>query len=187
MESMFMFMQDWNLDKMVWMLPMVFFIHDGEEILVMERWLRRNKEHPWISKLAPVSIRWDKHITLQFTFAVLVIGFILTSVTILTALNLEPGSWFNVLFTGLVAVFLLDGVKHVGASVALKAYTPGVITAALLEIPYGCYALYRFLNEGFVDTAELLIGTVISLPVILFLVWLGLTAGRQIAPIRRNL
>ncbi|EFU39215.1 hypothetical protein PVOR_25583 [Paenibacillus vortex V453] len=57
----------------------------------------------------------------------------------MTALHFEPDSGLNALFTGFVAVFLLDGVKQVGASIALKAYTPGVITAALLEIPYGIY------------------------------------------------
>ncbi|MFD4519442.1 MULTISPECIES: HXXEE domain-containing protein [Paenibacillus] len=104
----------------------------------------------------------------------------------MTALHFEPGSGLNALFTGFVAVFLLDGIKHVGASIALKAYTPGVITAALLEIPYGIYTLYRFLNEDFVEPAALPIGTMISLPVVLCLVWFGLTLGKQIAPIRRD-
>lgn len=179
--------QHWNLNMILWLLPVVFFIHDGEEIATMEWWLRKNKNNPWISKFSPVSIPWDKHITLQFTFAVLLIGFILTSVTFLTALNAEIGSPFNVLFAGFVAVFLLDGVKHVGASIALKTYTPGVLTAAFLEIPYGIYALYRFLHAGIVDTAALIIGTLIALPIVLFLVWFGLTLGKQMAPIRRNM
>ncbi|MGG3282207.1 HXXEE domain-containing protein [Paenibacillus solani] len=184
---MFTFMQDWSLESIIWFLPLMFIIHDGEEIITMERWLRHNRNNPLLSKIYPVSIRWDKHITLQFTFAVLVIGFMLTSVTFLTARNFEPGSLVNVLFAGLVAVFALDGVKHVGASIVLRTYTPGVITAAFIEVPYGFFALYRFIHDGFVTTPVLMIGTLITLPIILFLVWFGLTIGKYIAPIRRGM
>ncbi|MGV2805325.1 HXXEE domain-containing protein, partial [Clostridium perfringens] len=107
-------MPDWSFAMMLWLLPVVFFIHDGEEIATMEWWLRKNKNNSVLSKISPVSTPWDKNITLQFTFAVLLIGFILTSVTAITALNFEIGSPFNALFAGFVTVFLLDGGKHVG-------------------------------------------------------------------------
>lgn len=181
---MLSFMPDWSFLMMLWLLPIVFFIHDGEEIATMEWWLRKNKNSPWITKFSPVSIPWDKNITLQFTIAVLLIGFVLTSVTVLTALTFDIGSPFNGLFAGFVTVFLLDGVKHVGASIALKAYTPGVITAAVLEIPYGIYALNRLLSSGIVDATAFAMGTLIAMPLILFLVWFGLTLGKRIAPHR---
>lgn len=183
---MLTFMPDWNFVVLLWLLPVVFFIHDGEEIAAMEWWLRKNKNNPWITKFSPVSIPWDKNITLQFSFAVLLIGSILTCVTFLTVRTFDIGSPFNALFAGFVTVFLLDGVKHVGASIALKAYTPGVITAAFLEIPYGIYALNRLLSSGIVDATACVMGTLISLPLILFLVWFGLTLGKRIAPHRVN-
>lgn len=186
MRIMLSFMPDWNFVMLLWLLPVVFFIHDGEEIATMEWWLRKNKNSPWITKFSPVSIPWDKNITLQFSFAVLLIGSILTCITFLTARTFDIGSPFNGLFAGFVTVFLLDGVKHVGASIALKAYTPGVITAAVLEIPYGIYALNRLLSTGIVDATAFAMGTLISLPLILFLVWFGLTLGKRIAPHRIN-
>lgn len=183
---MLSFMSDWSIVMILWLLPVVFFIHDGEEIATMEWWLRKNKNNPVLSKITPVSTPWDKNITLQFTFAVLLIGFILTGVTLLTSLNFEISSPFNALFAGFVTVFLLDGVKHAGASIALWAYTPGVITAALLEIPYGIYALYRLLHADIVDMTSLTLGTIIALPITLLLVWTGLTLGKRIAPPRIN-
>ncbi|MDL1164134.1 HXXEE domain-containing protein [Paenibacillus sp. 843] len=180
-------MPDWSFAMMLWLLPVVFFIHDGEEIATMEWWLRKNKNNPRVSPFSPVSIPWDKHITLQFTFAVLLIGFILTSVTAFTALNFESSSPFNALFAGFVTVFLLDGVKHVGASIALWAYTPGVITAAILEIPYGIYALYRLLHADIINMTSLALGTIIALPITLVLVWTGLTLGKRIAPFRQDM
>lgn len=186
MRIMLSFMPDWSFLMMLWLLPVVFFIHDGEEIATMEWWLRKNKNSPWITKFSPVSIPWEKNITLQFTIAVLLIGFVLTSVTVLAVLTFDIGSPFSALFAGFVTVFLLDGVKHVGASIALKAYTPGVITAAVLEIPYGIYALHRLLSTGIVDATAFVMGILISLPLILFLVWFGLTLGKRIAPTRIN-
>jgi hypothetical protein len=187
MRIMLSFMQDWSLIMILWLLPVVFFIHDGEEIATMEWWLRKNKNNPVLSKISPVSTPWDKNITLQFTFAVMLIGFILTSVTFLTALNFEIASPFNALFAGFVTVFLLDGVKHMGASIALLEYTPGVITAAILEIPYGIYALYRLFHADIIDMASLALGTIIAMPVTLLLVWTGLTLGKRIAPFRQDI
>jgi len=184
---MLSFMQDWDLVVMLWLLPVVFFIHDGEEIATIEWWLRKNQDNPWLSKISPVPISWNKHITLQFTYAVLLIGFVLTSLTFLTALNFEIGSPFNVLFAGFAMVILLDGVKHAAVSIFLRKYTPGVLTAVILEIPYGIYALYRFLHaDMIVDTASLLLGSIIALPVTLLLVWMGLTLGGRIAPFRHK-
>lgn len=170
----------------LWLLPVVFFIHDGEEVMTMERWLRKHKDLPWIQTKSPVRIRWDIHITLQFAYAVLLLGFVLACMTWLAVSRLEAqGGSLAFLFAGFTAVFLLDGIKHAAASLAVRSYTPGVITAVLLEIPYGVYALYRLIREGIVNPADVLLGTAIALPVTLLLVWSGLTLGERLAPIRR--
>lgn len=177
-------MVDWNSEMLLWLLPVVFFLHDGEEIASMEHWIRRNKDSPWLSKISSVPIRWDKNLTLSFTFAVLVLGFVLTSVTWHAAVRYDTVGSMPFLYAGFVAVFLLDGIKHVGATVLLRKYTPGVVTAALLEIPFGAYALYNLIHQKMIDLAALALGLAIAMPVTLFLVWSGLTIGMRLAPVR---
>lgn len=60
MRIMLSIMPDWSFAMMLWLLPVVFFIHDGEEIATMEWWLRKNKNNPVLSKISPVSLRGIK-------------------------------------------------------------------------------------------------------------------------------
>lgn len=174
-----------SLSTLIWLLPLTFFIHDGEEIVTMEKWLRNNQDHPRIA-VENRLLDWNKHITLQFTVAVLLLGTILCLITYVTSELYAKSGELNVLFTGLVAILLLDGVKHVGFSLALKKYSSGVITAIFAEIPYGVYALYRFYDAGAIDVMKILYGIAIGLPLTIFLVWLGLVLGRTVAPYRNE-
>jgi hypothetical protein len=173
------------LEVLIWFLPVAFFIHDGEEIATMEKWLRNHKDQPRIAAENRL-LNWEKNITFQFTVAVLLIGASLCLVTYFAAKDFGSGSKLNSLFSGSVAVLLLDGIKHVGFTVVLKKYTSGVITAALVEIPYAAYALYRFYEAGTIDVMTILTGIAIVLPLTLLLVWSGLTLGRMVAPYRKH-
>ncbi|WP_223260524.1 HXXEE domain-containing protein [Paenibacillus ihbetae] len=175
---------NWSMEMLLWLLPIVFFLHDGEEIATMERWVRSNKDNPSLSSISSVRIRWDKNLTFSFTFAVLVLGLVLSSITWHAAVRYEAAGSTPFLYAGFVAVFLLDGIKHVGATMLTRKYTPGVITAALLEIPFGAYALYNLFHLKMIDLPALALGLAIAVPVTLFLVWSGLTLGMRLAPVR---
>lgn len=170
-----------SLEMLIWLLPIIFIIHDGEEIATMEKWLRGNQDPLQSSAMAKL-IHWEKRITFQFSVAVLFIGVFLCLLTFLTAQDFKSGSSLNIWFVGIVGVVLLDGIKHVLFSVKLRKYTPGVIMAALLEIPYGFFALYRFYNAGMTDVKSIVIGLAAMLPLVLILVAAGLLLGRLTAP-----
>lgn len=172
-----------SIGMLIWLLPVIFLIHDGEEIVKVEKFLRANKELPELAKQTQL-VNWDKRITLQFSYAVFVIGSFLLLITLLAINDFESKGELHMLFVGAVAVILLDGLKHIGASVALKMYTPGFLTAALVEVPYGVYAFYRFFDIALIDTKKILLGTGIVLPLTLFLVWSGLSIGKWLAPYR---
>lgn len=171
------------LETLIWLLPIAFFIHDGEEIATMERWVRKHKEH---LRSNAVSRLWDlnKNMTVQFAIAVLLLGSIISCVALFAALNYRANGTLNTLYCGLLSVFLLDGLKHVGLYIMLKRYTPGVITAAFVEIPFAGYALYRFYDHGMIYDRTIAIGLGIALPLTLFAVWASLTLGRILAPSR---
>jgi len=71
--------------------------------------------------------------------------------TYLTLRDYDSGGQLNTLFVGIVAVILLDGVKHVGVSLVSGKYSSGVITAAVVEIPYAAYTLYRLFDAAAAD------------------------------------
>lgn len=175
---------DWiGIEAVLMLLPLIFFIHDGEEIATVEKWLRNRRDRPRIGSELRL-LNMEKRITIQFAIAVLLLGSVLCIVSWFAVIRAGGGN-VSMLFVGIVAVLLLDGIKHVGASLAMKTYTPGVVTAALVEIPYAAYTLYRLFGEGKTDVLALACGTLIALPLALILVWAGLLLGKIAAPDRK--
>jgi len=171
------------LDLWMWLFVVVFLLHDGEEIVTMERWVRKHGE-----KAKPALdlrlIDFNKNVTAQYAVAVLAIGLVLALATYAAIPHAGSKHAYYALFTGLVAVFLLDGLKHIGLSLLLGSYTPGVVTAAAIEVPYCVYMLLQLHHAGLLDAVTLLKGTAMALPLVLLLVPAGLLLGGRIAPRR---
>ncbi|WP_339323516.1 HXXEE domain-containing protein [Paenibacillus sp. FSL W8-0194] len=169
------------LQTLIWLIPVAFFIHDGEEILLMEKWLRSHGNH---SRIAFENRLLDpgKSITLQFTVAVLLLGSVLSLITFLSVMRFEKNGQLSMLCAGVLAVILLDGIKHVVFSLLLRAYSAGVITAILVEIPFASYALYRFYDAGKISLITLAGGLALALPLTILLVFCGLMLGKWIIP-----
>ncbi|WP_051776016.1 HXXEE domain-containing protein [Paenibacillus tyrfis] len=178
-------LNDWiSLRTLIWLLPVAFFLHDGEEIVTVERWMRPCKHTlaPWMQR----ALNWDKSITVQFATAVALIGSLVCLGAGIAAAAVEDGGKLGPVFVGMVAVMLLDGIKHVGLSLGKRSYTVGAATAALVEIPYASYALYRFYQADLVEPAALGLGIAIVLPLVFLLIGIGFTLGRWVAPYRRS-
>ncbi len=84
------------LQTLIWLIPVAFFIHDGEEIFLMEKWLRSHGNH---SRIAFENRLLDpgKSITLQFTVAVLLLGSVLSLITFLSAMRFEKNGHLSML------------------------------------------------------------------------------------------
>ena len=148
---MFAYLQEAiDLNVLIWLLPIAFFIHDGEEVLTVQRWVQRNTSKVSAAFQNRLLSR-EKSITLQFLTAVLVIGVFISFTTVFTVVDFGNHGGLNLLFIGIVVVMLLDGIKHLGNTIILKQYTPGVVMALLAEIPYSAYALYRFHDAGLLE------------------------------------
>ncbi|MDR0268852.1 HXXEE domain-containing protein [Paenibacillus sp.] len=174
-----------QLQVLIWLIPVAFFIHDGEEIITMEKWLRNHRNH---SRMAFENRFLDpgKSITLQFTVAVLLLGSILILIAFESVRGFENNGNLNMLCAGVLAVILIDGIKHVIFSLLLRAYSSGVITAILVEIPFASYALYRFYDAGKISVASLAGGLAIALPLTILLILCGFKLGKWIIPYRNH-
>lgn len=142
-----------TVSSLMWLFLAAFMIHDFEEIIFVESWMKKNYQR--VHTLAPKSlssiIRQMSDIkSSQFAIAVLIEFIVLVPVTYLAV---ERNQYS--LFIGANALFFIHVFTHLGQSIYLKSYTPGVITGLFVVLPYTVYLFYRMLNEGMVSITEI--------------------------------
>ena len=119
-----------KLNKAIAFLPFAFMLHNIEEAISMEVWIRKNH----LSILYFVT-------TKQFVVAATLftaLGFMAVFVKSLYK-NEER---FLLLITGFSGMLLLNVFfPHLIAALALKIYVPGVITALFINLPLSIYIL----------------------------------------------
>ena len=137
-----------RLSALVWVLPIVFLIHDVEEILVMPRWIRinqarlagRNWSYRLLMRTACVS-RPKFVVAVAFIFALVV------TVTLMSISSLHQGGHLD-MFTVAVTMLLINAFTHISYSLIVRGYTPGVATAVFVLLPYCSYTLHLLAVSG---------------------------------------
>lgn len=172
-----------SINTLIWLLLVVFACNDGEELLTGARWVQQNPER---YATMPRAMRLDpaKPLTAQMAVAVAVVGSALLVATVVGARTFAGTGALHGLFVGAVVLVLLDGVKHILLSIGLRGYSSGVISAALVEVPYSVYALHRFLAEGLVTWSEIIRYGAVGVVVIGPLLAAGFALGRWVIPAR---
>jgi len=124
-------------DRLLWLVPIFFMLHNMEEAPFMERWSQR------LPVKLPIS-----YSTRQFVIAVTLItlsGFLLTYYGVEYLHN----SIGYLLVLQFQMVLLLNAfIPHIGATIRFRRYSPGVVTATLITIPFSLYLFQRALNEN---------------------------------------
>lgn len=117
---------------MVWLLPILFMIHDFEEIIMVTAWRKRN-----VKKLA--SLKRQPFGTGQSTAALscgVLEEFLLLSV--LSFVSIYYNSF--IVFFGIFFAYTIHLFFHIVLSVFFKGYVPGILTA-VIQIPLCVYLL----------------------------------------------
>jgi len=126
-------------DRLLWLVPIFFTLHNMEEAPFMERWSKR------IPLKLPVS-----YTTKQFVIAVTLItlfGYLLTYYGI-EYLHNQTGYLLMLQFQ---MVMLFNAfIPHIGATIRFRMYSPGVATAILITIPFSLYLFQRALTENII-------------------------------------
>ena len=158
---------------LIWLFPIVFMFHDFEEIILGEKWLRKNgrdildRIKPRIPAFLSKVIRavMEKS-TAELAFTVSLI-FCLTFISAYLAAVYKLYAFF-LLASG---SFFLHGFMHIGQAIGLRRYVPAVISSALIVIPYGLILFGRLIEAGIVDRRELVVyflfAIVLTIPLIL--------------------
>lgn len=123
--------------NMLWIFYCVFVLHELEE------WNIDRFEHRHFQGLPPAAT--DRSARMWIGFVAL-IGLIWCAAATLPD---DPAlaAW---IFLPAVAIMLMNALQHILWSFYFRQYAPGVITAVLLLIPFGCYLAARAIGQGYV-------------------------------------
>ncbi|MCK8487672.1 HXXEE domain-containing protein [Paenibacillus sp. MBLB2552] len=157
-------MDNLSVTSLVWLFLVSFVIHDMEEIIWVGPWAKRNRHKVAVA----VPPRMKRSLTQmlnitssQFAVAVLLEFIVFVPFTLMAA---EQGRFF--IFLSFNTLFFLHVFTHVAQSVYLKMYTPGVVTAVLIVLPYSLLLFHRLLYENLVTWGEILLSIPVGLLVV---------------------
>ncbi|MEJ8304004.1 HXXEE domain-containing protein [Saccharibacillus sacchari] len=167
-----------SLTGLIWLGLVMFVIHDLEEIIWIKAIRSKGKAHVLNRIPKPLVSMFDRLLdttSAQFAVAVLLETLILTVVTFAAA---EKGWYLG--YLAFMTIFLLHVFTHIGQTILLRMYTPGVVTALLVVFPFTSYTLYRIVASSPVTTHDVLI----SIPfgfLIVPVVLIGHAIGKKVA------
>ena len=157
----------------IWLGPVAFLVHDAEEIVAIVPWLRAHGARlPAIVRpLAGIDTR-------QFALAVgvLLAGYALAAWHGARAVRRggKPLPWL--LATG---ALVANALTHILQALYFGGYTPGVVTALSVVLPYGYAAGRALRHHGVVSAATLRWAVAAGLALQVPLALLALAAGRS--------
>lgn len=174
-------LEQWlDVQTLIWLFPIMFILHDFEEIIMVKRWMKRNSTMIYDilpERIADRVIKQFSMSTAQFAVAVLVLFLFVSCSTVMANQYVIQGLLGNIyIFTIITLVFFLHSFTHIGQSIILRSVTPGAFTSLIVIIPYSLI-LYRTLLVNKVITWEIISLCLpfcfLIIPVALIAHWIG--------------
>ena len=154
--------------RLQWLFPIAVTLHNGEEALTMPGWVAQHA-----AKL-PVHAPG----TFPMRAALLVLTASAFLVTWMSSRGGKQSLGVYLLFGGMVTMLVNLVVPHLPATILFRGYTPGVITATLLNLPIMLLLLWRALVEQWVSGWKA-VGFSVNVPLVIagsILAWFHLTS-----------
>ena len=164
-----------KLRVFILLTPIVFLVHDTEEMATVARWTREHGDviPAFARGLLPID-------TGQFAAAFALLFVILSAVSFLAARKPVGGIAVRVWLV-LLAALTANGITHPAQALVVGGYVPGVVTAVLVVIPFGVLAWRRALIDGVTSRRAILplflAGLAIQLPIVVLALLFGRGAG----------
>lgn len=141
-----------DIKLLIALLPALFMLHDFEEIIMFEPWLKKNREEirrrfPSLDKI--LSRNHDRLSTPAFAVAVLHEFLIIAVITYLSLYFDSYVWWF-----GAFAAFSLHLFVHIGQWIIFRKYVPFIVTS-ILALPYCGYTFVEFLKVTDLTAAQM--------------------------------
>ena len=120
--------------------PLAFVIHEAEEVLCQSKWMKEHKDT--LMKKFPRCERLIQHLSSMHTKAFLLA--VLEELLIVMAITcyvLVQGTFALQIWSAIFIAFSLHLIIHMGISLLVRSYTPGLATAIVL-LPFAAYGLW---------------------------------------------
>jgi hypothetical protein len=125
---------------MQWLFPIAVTLHNSEEAVCMPKWIAVH------SKRLPVSPA-----ATRIWFGLLLLTLAAFAVTYLSAQKGKRSMWTYLLFGYAVAMLVNVFIPHVPATLIFGEYTPGIVTAVLINLPIMSILLLKAVREQWVS------------------------------------
>jgi hypothetical protein len=174
-------MEQWlNVQTLIWLFPIMFVLHDFEEIIMAEKWMKRNSTVVYEllpEKIADRIIKQFSMSTAQFAVSVLVIFLFVSSSSIIANQYVIQGLLGSIyFFTTITLTFFLHAFTHIGQAAILRSITPGAFTSLIVVIPYGLVLYHSLLVNEVVTWKTIFVCLpfgLLIIPVVLLAHWIG--------------
>ena len=142
--------------SIIWLLPLIFMLHDFEEIILMEWWV--NKERLVLLEKYPKIVKeYGELSTAGFALAVSEIFIIIILIT-LTAIIFK---WYYLWFGGIIT-FFVHLIMHLIQWIIYKKYIPAIATV-IPAIIYSVYAIYFIYNNSNMEILPIVMWSILSM------------------------
>ncbi|MDP4146445.1 MAG: HXXEE domain-containing protein [Bacillota bacterium] len=128
-------MDNMKFISIIWLFPLVFMLHDFEEIIFIEWWGNKNKS-VLLSRYPRVANIYLKLNTAAIALAVSEEFVILSIITLLSVIF----KWYN-LWLGVLVGFFIHLIVHLVQWILYKKYIPAIATT-IPAMMYSIYAMY---------------------------------------------
>lgn len=145
-----------DLILLIALLPIVFMIHDFEEIILFEPWLRKNRNELFQRFPALAKRIYASHGNLStsaFAVAILHVFIAISACTFLSLYFNNYGLWFAAFM-----VYFLHLFMHIAQWLIYGKYVPVIITS-LLSLPYCIYTFIIFTQRSGMHFTEMILWT----------------------------
>jgi hypothetical protein len=134
------FLDAMPFERLLWLVPIFFALHNLEEAPFMERWSKRLplKIHPTVS-------------TRQFIIAV---TFLTLTGLLVTYVGIEylSNRTGYLIVLAIQAILLFNAfVPHIASTLRFRMVSPGVVTATLITLPFSFYLFRRAFDENILN------------------------------------
>jgi hypothetical protein len=161
------FLNSLSFDRLLWIVPIFFMLHNLEEAPFMAGWSKRIplKIHPNIT-------------TRQFAIAVTFLTLAGFSLTYFALIVLQESTGY-LLILGIQAILLFNAfIPHIGTTIRFRMYSPGVITAIIITLPFSFYLFRRAFAENILTPQQFWILLGIAPFAMVFFAYISLMIGK---------
>ncbi len=148
--------------KYVWLFPILFMVHDLEELIGLKWWIGKNLDI--IQKRFPkIAGKFAGYNTEGMALAVLE-EFLLCLAICGCALSLDK-TWLWCFWWGTFMAYTIHLVIHIGQSIVLRKYVPCLITS-IICLPISIYILAETMSIIDAEIAQMVVYSIIGLAVV---------------------